>query len=126
MPEKKPSGPPRTLRTAASGVPVAQSPQGEGPLVTEGMQARQRDIGRRRRDWRREQEMLQEEAHEGWTRVWKVVAIIVLVAGALYVYWRIQSVYQDRWPISLVWGALALTLAIGISLMLWYTGKSDI
>jgi hypothetical protein len=94
--------------------------------VTEGMQARQRDIGRRRRDWRREQEMLQEEAHEGWTRVWKIVGVIVLVAGLAYVYWRIQSVYHDRWPISFVWAALALALAAGITWMLWYTSKSDI
>ena len=126
MAETNSPGPPRTLRPAASGAAGPPSPQGEGPLVTEGMQARQRDIGRRRRDWRREQETLQEEAHEGWTRVWKIVGVIVLVAGAAYAYWRIQSVYHDRWPISYVWGALALALAAGIGWMLWYTSKSDI
>jgi hypothetical protein len=89
------------------------------------MQARQRDIERRRRDWRREQETLLEEAQEGWTRVRKIVGVIVLVAGAAYAYWRIQSVYHDRWPISFVWGALALTLGAGIGWMLWYISKSD-
>ncbi len=125
MAETNPPGPSRTLRPAAGGPKGAPPPQSEGPLVTEGMQARQRDIERRRRDWRREQETLLEEAQEGWTRVRKIVGVIVLVAGAAYAYWRIQSVYHDRWPISFVWGALALTLGVGIGWMLWYISKSD-
>jgi hypothetical protein len=126
MAETNSPGPPRTLRPAASGPVRTPPPQGEGPLVTDGMQARRRDIERRRRDWRREQEMLQEEAQEGWSRVWKIVGVIVLVAGAVYAYWRIQDVYHDRWPISFVWGALALALSAGIGWMLWYINKSDI
>jgi hypothetical protein len=90
------------------------------------MQARRRDIERRRRDWRREQETLREEAQEGWARVWKTVGWIVLVAGLAYGYWRIQAVYHDRWPISLVWGALALMMLAGIAWMLWYISKSDL
>ncbi len=125
MAETNSPGPTKTFRPAVSGPAGAPPPQGEGPLVTEGMQARRRDIERRRRDWRREQETLQEESQEGWTRVWKIVGVIVLVAGAFYTYWRIQSVYHDRWPMSFVWGALALMLGAGIGWMLWYINKSD-
>jgi hypothetical protein len=93
--------------------------------VTEGMQARRRDIERKRREWRREQDTLQEAAHEGWARVWKIVGVALLVIGLAYGYWRIQSVYQNRWPIGLVWGTLAVSLVAGIAGMLWYINKSD-
>lgn len=93
--------------------------------MTEGMQARRRDLERRRRDWRREQEELQEAAQEGWARVWKTAGGVLLVIGLVYGYWRIQTVYQNRWPIGLVWGALALFLGAGIAWMLWYINKSD-
>jgi hypothetical protein len=89
------------------------------------MQAHRRDIERRRRDWRREQEMLRDEAEEGWARIWKAVAWIVVVAGAAYGYWRIQAVYQNRWPIGLIWGAMAFFLVAGIGWMLWFVNKSD-
>jgi hypothetical protein len=89
------------------------------------MQARRRDIERRRRDWRREQDSLQEAADEGWARVWKTVGVVLVVIGVAYGYWRIQSVYQNRWPMSLVWGGLAVSLGAGIAWMLWYINKSD-
>ena len=122
MAEPTAPGPPR--RPVPGGPPPAPAP-GEGPLVTEGMQARRRDIERRRRDWRREQETLQEEAREGWTRVWKTAGSILVVIGLAYGYWRVQSVYHDRWPIGLVWGVLAVCMGVGIGWLLWYVSKSD-
>ena len=127
MAEWTPPPRPGTVRRSAGATPSSSGPPGgEGPLVTEGMLARQRDVDRKRREWRQEQETLQEEAREGWTRVWKTVGWVVLVVGLAYAYWRIQSVYQTRWPIGLVWGAMALCLAAGIGWMLWYINKSDL
>ena len=124
MAETTPPGPPRPFRPLPGG-PSAPAGKGDGPLVTEGMQAQRRDLERRRREWRREQEMLKEEAEEGWARIWKIVVWIVVLAGVAYGYWRIQAVYQNRWPISLVWGAVAFFLAAGIGWMLWFVNKSD-
>jgi hypothetical protein len=122
MAEPTAPGPPR--RVVPGGPPAAPAP-GQGPLVTEGMHAHRRDVERRRREWRREQEMLQEEAREGWGRVWKTVAWTLVAIGLAYGYWRIQSVYQNRWPIGFVWGALALCMGVGIGWILWYVSKSD-
>ncbi len=128
MAEWKPpsrSRPPRRPGTFPRGAGTIPEEE-EGPLVTEGMQARRRDIERKKREWRREQETLREEAQEGWVRVWKTVVVLFFLLGAGYVYWRIQSVYHNRWPIGYAWAALAIGLLGGITWMLWFFNKKDI
>jgi len=94
-------------------------------MVTEGMLAHRREIDRKKREWRREQEFLREEATEGWGRVWRIVAVVLVVIGLGYGYWQIQSVYQNRWPMTYVWLVMVVTLGAGITWILWFTTKSD-
>jgi hypothetical protein len=98
----------------------------EASAQTDAMQARRREIERKKRDWRLEQEHLREDAQEGWVRVWKTVGWIVLVAGVIYLYWRLQLAYGNNWPTGVVWGAMAAALLAGIIWMLWYVNKSDL
>lgn len=96
-----------------------------GPLVTDGMQARRREIERKKRDARRDQERLEEEAREGWGRIGKIVAFLALLGLAALVYSRVQLVHGDRWPLLHVWALLAGALFLGIFWMLWYLNKKD-
>lgn len=95
------------------------------PLVTDGMHAHRREIERKKRDARREKEQLEEEAREGWGRVGRIVAFLVLLGLAALVYSRVQLSYGDRWPLLHIWALMALSLFLGIFWMLWYLNKKD-
>jgi hypothetical protein len=103
-------------RTAA---PVSE------PLVTEGMKARQREIDKKRRVIKMLRQVENEEAEDRWRRargrIYGVVAILV----ALGLYWRIQSVYGDRWPLLTVWVFLGTMLVTALFWLFWFLDYSD-
>ena len=123
MPDGKP--PSNPYRPPEAQLPSG-TPEEEGPVMTEGMLAHRREIDRKKREWKREQEFLREESSEGWTRVWKTVAVVLVVIGLAYLYWRMQSAYQDRWPMGYVWLVMVVALGAGITWLLWFTSKSDL
>jgi alkanesulfonate monooxygenase SsuD/methylene tetrahydromethanopterin reductase-like flavin-dependent oxidoreductase (luciferase family) len=96
-----------------------------GPLVTEGMKARQRDIEKKRRVVATLRAVEEEEATERWGRgrawIFRTVGILI----ALGVYLKMQTVYGDRWPILAVWIFLGVLLGVAVSWMLWYLDYSD-
>lgn len=100
-----------------------EAPAKAGP--TEGMLARRREIERKKRAARLERERLEEEAREGWKRVFRAVWIIALLGGAAYLYWRVQSTYGNEWPMGAVWIMLGTFLFGGIFLLLWYLNRTE-
>jgi hypothetical protein len=101
---------------------IADTPE---PLVTEGMKARQRDIEKKRRVVATLRAVEEEEAAERWGRgrAWIFRAVGVLVAVG--VYFKMQSVYGDKWPILAVWIFLTVLLGVAVSWLLWYLDYSD-
>ena len=95
------------------------------PLVTEGMKARQRDIEKKRRVVATLRAVEEEEAAERWGRgrSWIFRAVGVLIAVG--VYFKMQSVYGDKWPILAVWIFLTVLLGVAVSWLLWYLDYSD-
>jgi hypothetical protein len=95
------------------------------PLVTEGMKAHQRAIEKKRRVVATLRAVEEEEATERWGRgrtwIFRFVGILV----ALGVYLKMQSMYDDRWPILAVWIFLGILLGVAVSWMLWYLDYSD-
>jgi hypothetical protein len=97
----------------------------EGPLVTEGMKARRREMDRRRREKALEQLEQEEAAMESWTRVRRFALALILVIGALAVYWRIQEQYGNKWPLGYVWAVMSVLLVGTLCWMVWYLNKAE-
>lgn len=99
--------------------------EGAEPLVTEGMKARQRDLQKKRRVVATLRQVEEEEAAERWRRVRAWIFRLVGVLIALGVYLKIQSMYENRWPMLAVWIFLAVVLGVAVSWLLWYLDYSD-
>jgi hypothetical protein len=97
----------------------------EGPLVTEGMKARRREMDRRRREKALEQLQQEEDAMESWTRVRRFSLALFLVLAVLAVYWRIQSEYGNRWPLGYVWAVMCAGLLEILGWIVWYLNKAE-
>jgi len=124
-PERGPRGPfaPRVWTPPSKVKPAA--PAGEGPLVTEGMKARKREMDRRRREKALTHLREEEEALGSWTRVRRFALRFFFVLVVVAVYARLQFQYQDRWPLGYVWAAMAFVLLFGLGWMVWYINKAD-
>ena len=91
-------------------------PERYDPVVLEGVERRRKEIEKRRRDVQREKEMLAADAREGWVRVWKTVAVLVVVFGVGLVYWKLQLRWGNRWPLMDVW----LWASAGVVAVIWW------
>jgi hypothetical protein len=97
----------------------------EGPLVTEGMKARRREMDRRRRENALEQLQQEEDAMESWTHVRRFALALFFVLVVATAYWRIQDQYGNRWPLGFVWAAMSLALLGTLGWMVWYMNKAE-
>lgn len=95
------------------------------PLVTEGMKARQREMEKKRRAVKMLRQVENEEVEDRWRRgrVW--IYRVVAVLAALGVYWKIQSMYGDRWPLFTVWIFLGTLVLTALFWLFWYLDYSD-
>jgi hypothetical protein len=98
--------------------------QGAGPLVTEGMKARQRDIEKKRRVGASLRQVEEEEAEERWGRgrAWVLRFVAVLISFGVYL--KMQSMYGDRWPMLAVWVFLTVMLGVAVTWLTWYLDYS--
>ena len=101
-------------------------PERDSPAAAEGIERRRKELERRRREWKREQETVAAEAREGWVRVWKTVAVLVVVLGVGVAYWKLQMSYGNRWPLMDVW----IWAAVGVMAVIWWAlraiGKANL
>ncbi len=97
----------------------------EGPLVTEGMKARRREMDRRRREKALEQLQQEEDAMESWTQVRRFALALFFVLVVATAYWRIQNQYGNRWPLGFVWAAMSFALLGTLGWMVWYMNKAE-
>jgi len=88
--------------------------------VLEVKERHRREVERRRREWRREQEELAAEAREGWGRVGKSVAVLLVLLGVGFAYWKVQLNWGNRWPLMDVW----LWGAVGVMAVIWWALRS--
>jgi fatty acid desaturase len=95
------------------------------PLVTEGMKARQREIDKKRRVVSMLRQVENEEAEVRWGRARGWIYGVVAILAALGAYWRIQSVYGDRWPLLTVWVFLGTMLLAALFWLFWFLDYSD-
>jgi hypothetical protein len=118
-----PIAPPVYTAGAKPGTRVA--PGGPEPLVTEGMKARQRDIDKKRRVVASLRQIEDEENEERWRRgrAWIFRAVWLLVA--LGVYLKMQSMYDNKWPLLAVWVFMGVLLFVAVTWLLWYLDYSD-
>jgi hypothetical protein len=98
---------------------------GAGPLVTEGMKARQRHIEKKRRVVALLRQVEEEETDERWRRGRAWIFRGVGILFALGVYAKIQSMYGNRWPMLAVWIFLAVLLGVAVTWLFWYLDYSD-
>lgn len=91
-------------------------PEKSEETVLEVKERHRREVERRRREWRREQENLAAEAREGWGRVGRTVAILLVLLGVGFAYWKIQLAWGNRWPMMDVW----LWAAAGVMAVIWW------
>lgn len=122
---------PRRAGTADAARPGAPSEATRPTIVlpapaADPMAARRREIERKKREARREQEALSEAAREGWVRVWKIVGVLAVLGLLVWAYERTQLAYGDRWPMMTVWLVMITALLGGIFWMLWFIGKQDL
>jgi hypothetical protein len=98
--------------------------EGAEPLVTEGMKARQREIGKKRRVVASLRQVEEEEAAERWARAraWALRLVAVLIAFGVYL--KMQSMYGDRWPMLAVWIFLTVMLGVAVTWLIWYLDYS--
>ena len=99
--------------------------EGAEPLVTEGMKARRRDLEKKRRVVATLRQVEEEEASERWRRVRAWIVRFVGILVALGVYAKIQSMYDNRWPMLAVWIFLTVLLGVAVTWLLWYLDYSD-
>lgn len=95
------------------------------PLVTEGMKARQRQTEKKRRAVAMLRQVENEEAEDRWRRGRRWIYAIVGILFALGVYWKMQSVYGDKWPLLGVWIFLGLLILTALTSLFWYLDYSD-
>jgi hypothetical protein len=118
-----PVAPPVYTAGAKAGA-IRIASEGAEPLVTEGMKARQREIGKKRRAASSLRQVEEEETSERWARgrawILRVVAILI----AIGVYLKMQSMYGDRWPMLAVWVFLTVMLGVAVTWLLWYLDYS--
>ncbi len=87
------------------------------------MKARRREIERKKREAQAQRIALEEEAREGWTRVFKLSAVLGALALVLIGYKRLQVEYGNRWPLWLVWVFMAVALLLAMGWLIWYLNK---
>lgn len=95
------------------------------PLVTEGMKARQRQTEKKRRAVAMLRQVENEEAEDRWRRGRRWIYRVVVVLVAIGIYWKIQSMYGDRWPLLAVWVFLGTLLLTALTWLFWYLDYSD-
>jgi hypothetical protein len=120
-----PVAPPVYTAGAKAGATRIVRQDGAEPLVTEGMKARQREIGKKRRVVASLRQVEEEEASERWARGRSWILRVVAILIALGVYWKMQSMYGNRWPMLAVWIFLAVMLGVAVTWLLWYLDYSD-
>jgi hypothetical protein len=118
-----PVAPPVYTAGAKAGA-IRIASEGAEPLVTEGMKARQREIGKKRRVVASLRQVEEEEAAERWARARAWIVRLVAVLIAFGVYLKMQSMYGDRWPMLAVWVFLAVMLGVAVTWLLWYLDYS--
>ena len=118
-----PVAPPVYTAGAKAGA-IRIASEGAEPLVTEGMKARQREIGKKRRVVASLRQVEEEEAAERWARAraWALRLVAVLIAFGVYL--KMQSMYGDRWPMLAVWIFLTVMLGVAVTWLLWYLDYS--
>jgi hypothetical protein len=118
-----PVAPPVYTAGAKAGA-IRIASEGAEPLVTEGMKARQREIGKKRRVVASLRQVEEEEAAERWARAraWALRLVAVLIAFGVYL--KMQSMYGDRWPMLAVWIFLAVMLGVAVTWLIWYLDYS--
>ena len=98
----------------------------EGPLVTEGMKARRREMTKRRREKALAELEREESRNETWQRARNLILKIAVAAFVVLGYWRLQVRYPDnRWPLELVWALMVVGLFGAFGWTLWYLNKAD-
>ncbi len=95
------------------------------PLVTEGMKARQRELEKKRRAIAMLRQVENEEAEDTWRRGRKWIYRVVAVLIAIGIYWRIQSLYGNKWPLLAVWIFLGTMLLTALFWLFWYLDYGD-
>jgi hypothetical protein len=118
-----PVAPPVYTAGAKAGA-IRIASEGAEPLVTEGMKARQREIGKKRRVVASLRQVEEEEAAERWARARAWIVRLVAVLIAFGVYLKMQSMYGDRWPMLAVWIFLTVMLGVAVTWLLWYLDYS--
>jgi len=118
-----PVAPPVYTAGAKAGA-IRIASEGAEPLVTEGMKARQREIGKKRRVVASMRQVEEEESAERWAglRAWALRLVAVLIAFGVYL--KMQSMYGDRWPMLAVWIFLTVMLGVAVTWLLWYLDYS--
>jgi len=127
--DPKPAGTPKGPFAPRVWTPPKPAPEEkagrDAPLVTEGMKARRREMDRRRREKALDQLQQEEESMESWTRVRRFAFRFFFVVVLVAVYARLQLQYQDKWPLGVVWAAMAFVLLGGLGWMVWYINKTE-
>ena len=96
------------------------------PLVTEGMKAQRRDIERRKRTASVERLRFEEESIARSQQVRKILIWAVLSVLTVVGYRYLQSQYGNRWPLSVVWLAMALVLLGSLGWLVWYMNYDEL
>jgi hypothetical protein len=118
-----PVAPPVYTAGAKAGA-IRIASEGAEPLVTEGMKARQREIGKKRRVVASMRQVEEEESAERWAGLRALALRLVAVLIAFGVYLKMQSMYGDRWPMLAVWVFLAVMLGVAVTWLIWYLDYS--
>jgi hypothetical protein len=118
-----PVAPPVYTAGAKAGA-IRIASEGAEPLVTEGMKARQREIGKKRRVVASMRQVEEEESAERWAGLRALALRLVAVLIAFGVYLKMQSMYGDRWPMLAVWIFLTVMLGVAVTWLIWYLDYS--
>lgn len=94
-------------------------------LVTEGMQARKREMARRKRDAELKRLKEEEERAERWIRIrrWLSALAVIVIGGSTYI--QLQTAYGNRWPLMAVWVAVSIAVLGCFGLLFWYLDSGE-
>jgi hypothetical protein len=90
------------------------------------MKAQRRDIERRRRAASVERLRFEEESIARSEQVRKILIWAVLIVLSFVGYRHLQSLYGNRWPLSVVWLVMALVLLGSLGWLVWYMNYDEL